>query len=517
MTAPTEEVAPAAAAGAPRSEELLGLALSGGGIRAALFSLGVLVCLVDCGGNRRVRSMTSVSGGSIVNAFVAQNCDFSACGTPEEFEPVAKEIAESLAMKGAWGFSVANLLAALSVLLRGIPSFVIGILVNVIVDVRSNGTGDIEWPVIRWAIVIPVTVAVLVLTTFVTRGPLQRIRYSAILKRKGALREPKLTDFVAGNVNHVLVSTDLLSGQPVFFSREFVYCAPYGWGVPGDFATADALYASAAFPVVFPPLGVSAAKFRFQNGVATPPFPKRLKLVDGGVFNNLGTDWYEELERQRDAIWKFGELEVSYPSVSRMIIVNAGAPNRPIARLQPLQWIAREMSVLYDNTVRPRIAAIHREAERSSFAALLIDIDESPMDFARRLANSADGPISGRAQEMARRLEAQSPKYWIQFARQTAGTKTKLSKAGRDVATRLMLHGYLSALVLMHSVYAVDIDKIRGEEYFLQLTGRKTPKASESRAAKKASAAEASQTTIVMAAPEPADQVDTDERVRQPK
>src|SRR5262245_33332600 len=49
----------------------IGIAISGGGHRATAFGLGVLLYLVDSGLNRRVRTITSVSGGSILNGYVA--------------------------------------------------------------------------------------------------------------------------------------------------------------------------------------------------------------------------------------------------------------------------------------------------------------------------------------------------------------------------------------------------------------------------------------------------------------
>src|SRR2546426_31543 len=49
----------------------LGIALSGGGNRAALFSLGALLYIHDTGRNRDVTTITSVSGGSLTNAFLS--------------------------------------------------------------------------------------------------------------------------------------------------------------------------------------------------------------------------------------------------------------------------------------------------------------------------------------------------------------------------------------------------------------------------------------------------------------
>ena len=50
----------------------IAVALAGGGYRAAMFGLGVLLYLVDAAKNQEVTSISSVSGGSITNAFVGQ-------------------------------------------------------------------------------------------------------------------------------------------------------------------------------------------------------------------------------------------------------------------------------------------------------------------------------------------------------------------------------------------------------------------------------------------------------------
>jgi hypothetical protein len=49
----------------------VGIALSGGGHRATLFGLGALLATVDLGVNERVVQISSVSGGSLLNGFLA--------------------------------------------------------------------------------------------------------------------------------------------------------------------------------------------------------------------------------------------------------------------------------------------------------------------------------------------------------------------------------------------------------------------------------------------------------------
>lgn len=52
----------------------IGLALSGGGFRAAAFHLGVLKRLEELGLLHRVEALSTVSGGSIVGALYALRC-----------------------------------------------------------------------------------------------------------------------------------------------------------------------------------------------------------------------------------------------------------------------------------------------------------------------------------------------------------------------------------------------------------------------------------------------------------
>jgi hypothetical protein len=54
-----------------------------GGHRATLWGFGVLLALVDLGLNRRVTTITSVSGGSIANGVVGKGCDYSTVGSDD--------------------------------------------------------------------------------------------------------------------------------------------------------------------------------------------------------------------------------------------------------------------------------------------------------------------------------------------------------------------------------------------------------------------------------------------------
>lgn len=98
-------------------ETPIAVSLSGGGHRATLYGLGTLMALVDCGLNRRVVcrtvvQMSSVSGGSVLNAvLVHRGVDFAAV-TAEQFDCLARDVASAIARRGVltWGWLTMALL-----------------------------------------------------------------------------------------------------------------------------------------------------------------------------------------------------------------------------------------------------------------------------------------------------------------------------------------------------------------------------------------------------------------------
>src|ERR1700745_2636951 len=69
----------------------IGIALSGGGFRATLFHLGVIEYLRHIGRLKDIKTITSVSGGSILAAHLVLNWE-KYNGTDEEFEQARNEV-----------------------------------------------------------------------------------------------------------------------------------------------------------------------------------------------------------------------------------------------------------------------------------------------------------------------------------------------------------------------------------------------------------------------------------------
>lgn len=84
----------------------IAIALSGCGHRASLFGIGVLLYLTDAERNRDVVSVSSVSGGSLTNAWLAQRGDYSKL-TAEELKsrvvrPFVRQVAHYGTLWASW-------------------------------------------------------------------------------------------------------------------------------------------------------------------------------------------------------------------------------------------------------------------------------------------------------------------------------------------------------------------------------------------------------------------------------
>jgi predicted acylesterase/phospholipase RssA len=479
----------------PPRGALIGVALSGGGLRAALFSLGVLIGLVHCGENRKVSHIASVSGGSITSAAVAQSCAYGDCPGIEDFRTISGPLATMLAKNGVLAFSWSATLGFLKSITSRLPlvagliaqvAFFGAVLFNIFAARQAALLKSLhprEWP---WVWVIVIAAALVLAGLMMARGALQEASYSATLaSMSGGKSGLKLGELTDSSTTHVFVATDLVSGDPVYFGRDFVACPALGWGTPDGLGVATAVYASAAFPFVFPARRLPCKKFRFQGGDAAPPFPRALRLTDGGVHNNLGTDWFNELRAQdRQQVWKFGN--VHYPRrfqvAQEQIVVNAGAASSGLKRVWPLLSVRRTMSILYDNTVQPRLELLRDSRVEESGSTIVLDIAESPFHLAERyLKNCQGAEQQARARTIADKLETRGEAFWLGFARQTSATKTKLTRAGLESGARMIMHGYLSTIVAMHVIRGVPLpDRVCDEGYFLDLCGRR-PRDTQSR------------------------------------
>lgn len=292
-------------------------------------------------------------------------------------------------------------------------------------------------------------------------------------------KTPKeLSDLPERQVAHVLCATELSSGQPFLMTRRGLISPAFGKSRHTKLSVAQALYASAAFPVVFPPLKVCSEELDFSGGPEDEP-PKKLYLADGGVFNNLATEGLATLITPAEQKYLVEPVRDVVPLVHRNIVINASAP--PCTRRIGLFKLSRTMSVMYESTLRPRIDRL-MEQQSTDCGPIVIDVAESPVEFAERIAlgsPSADDPVAKRARasiDYFKKLFTDS--QWKNRSNSAARTKTVLSAVGRRTAVRLVLLGYLNAAIGCNAhLDTAGIESVPAEAWFGSLLDNNLPDA----------------------------------------
>lgn len=215
----------------------IGLCLSGGGYRAALFHLGVLRRLNELGILPQVTTISSVSGGSIISAF--------------------------LATKIAWPLSapVADWEGTVSTPFRNFTS----------TNIR---TGALLKSLLPWVSAVDALAS----------------------KYEDGLTQLKLAE-IPPKPTFIFCATDLGFGVNWTFGKSHIgdYQAGYVAPTPPTWPLSLAVAASSCFPPVFNPLPVRLKPSQFSPG-KFPVGRKRdsilsaMRLSDGGVYDNLGLE-----------------------------------------------------------------------------------------------------------------------------------------------------------------------------------------------------------------------------------
>lgn len=310
----------------------VGLCLSGGGYRAMLFHVGALWRLNELGWLPRLSFVSSVSGGSITAGVLGMkwpDLRFGSNGVAMNF---SSEI--------------------------GLP---LRALANRTIDVPSVLTG--------------------ILTPRKTVGD----RSTASLRHRlfGAATLADLPD----NPRFIFTATNLHSGSLWRFSKQYMRDWQVGQVDKPKVSLAQAVAASAAFPPVLSPvtLDVDPTAWKF---VETKPLdnldpwpPRRIKLSDGGVYDNLGLQ----------------------PVLRRCatILVSDGGGHMSYEARVAVDWARhlRRVLTVVDNQVRSlRKTALIEEYERTTFGGAYWGIRGDVSAYLRQarkpVTNALDAPFA---------------------------------------------------------------------------------------------------------------------------
>ena len=368
----------------------IGVCLSGGGFRAALFSLGVLRYVAEAGQLQNIRAISAVSGGSVAAAVVADRWP--------ELE--------------AANFTVA-----------AFEKHVVGPFLAVVTrkNLRNRGVG-------RWAV-----------TRVDPRGRRHLGSSLGVTMAKHLLRAQLVADLPDG-LQVVLTSTDLASGRAFRVSQDFIGGWEFGYvPTPPNLSVSLALAASTAVPLLFPPVHLRTAGLGLRHA------PPELSLVDGGVYDNLGLEWFQGWDRGRP------------PTARRcdfILAVDASGPLRSTSRRYgSLRSVKRSQAAQYAQTRASRVRWFVDQLISGRMEGVIVQIDKEPSRFVpppgvATVANTADGALPDG------------------FADALTGLRTDLDRFLPDEARALMYHGYWSTHVrLRHLRPELAVDQPNWSDY----------------------------------------------------
>lgn len=261
----------------------IGLCLSGGGYRAMLFHLGALWRMNELGWLPRLTRVSSVSGGSITAATLG-------LAWP----------------RLAFADGIATRLTEL-----------------VVAPVRAFAQHTVDEAAVAIGLLTPDTIG-----ERVSEAYAKHLFGDATLQDLPEAPAPRF----------IINATNLASGALFRFSRDEINDWRVGRVASPRLALADAVACSSAFPPVLSPfeLDLRDAAWEDEEGIeiGTPEYRGRLKLSDGGVYDNLGLE----------TVWK---------KCRTVLVSDAGGQMQDEAD-PPADWVRQTLRVLsvIDNQVR---------------------------------------------------------------------------------------------------------------------------------------------------------------------
>ncbi len=319
-----------------RNDQRIGLALSGGGIRATIFHLGVLKWLAQRNRMEQVAHISSVSGASLCVGLIYAHSGYSWPKSEVFLHRILPELRELILSQDIQFTGVLRLL---------LEPWNLDRRVNLLAEVIKD----------RWNIF-------------------------------GSLED--LPKYPQWSIN----CTTFETGKDFRFSQNFMGDPKVGYVKNPDFPIAEAIAASAGFPVLIGPYKLNTKKYRWYeplrsshpndpgpSSIIVSPDPDSLHLWDGGVYDNLGLE----------ALYKPENCGRLTGSLNRLIVSNASSLSG-----------CRKRSVLFSAANLRRLLDISRD-QVSSLRT------RGVLDYIKRTGNGLYVKIGTSAQQIAMAAETQ--------------------------------------------------------------------------------------------------------------
>lgn len=316
-----------------KNNKRIGLALSGGGYRAAAYHLGTLRALHKLGVLDKVDVISSVSGGSIIAAYYMLHKD-----NFEAFEN---------------GFKKA--------LSNGVILWPFINLVVVLIAILASSIIFSPWLLFVWGVILYFFHFQLLPISWIIS-----CRY-----RKTFFGDTKLKD-LPDCPTLVINSTDITSQHVFSFSKKRMYS--YSYPKDGfnheDFRISDAVMASSCVPFAFSPIRIKSKYMSATMNGIVPPL-----LIDGGVYDNQGahnlTDKSSLYQCDDIIISDAGNDKITSKGIWNLVILLKRTSSLLMDRISKIQ----RQQYLYINTFKnKRFAYIHLMwDEKENFIGRFVD------------------------------------------------------------------------------------------------------------------------------------------------
>lgn len=384
-------------------QKAIGLALSGGGVRAAAFHAGVLRYLAEEGILEDVVHVSSVSGGSLFAGLVFHLANYSWPTSPAYLSEVFPRFRQTLT------------------------------------------TQSLQWSAVARLV----------------RNP---INWRFVLSRANVLAQTIHGLWgVAARLNtlprHPVWSINCTTGETGLrfrFKNKTIGDYALGYADADDFSLARAMAISAAFPGGIGPLTVKTNSFKWSKrerwGVGEPeayqpPF-KRLHLYDGGLYDNLGIEPMFDVGQQR-----LKNDDVLRSSITYILVSDGGAPlpRKTIPHpLNPFRF-KRIADIALAQTRALRVRAFVNFLQEHPTSGAYIGIGADASSSVQRLSKGREA--------LASELLAQT---WLSAAEaeRAAAYSTNLCRMTESDFDLLAQHGYETAkwnLKMMHQEPSASI------------------------------------------------------------
>jgi NTE family protein len=392
--------------GKPPRPPFIGLALSGGGARAMAFHLGCLRALHDRGLLSKVKVLSTVSGGSVIGACYAYSPDDFASFDAKMVALLRAGLQRSIIREAFLSVELPKIV--LTYVVSGLPTAVLWSTASLLSLFRSL-TGAPTRRAEQWLVSTGQSLPVWGSLTTAFERALQRI-----------FGDKTVQDVAPHGLHVVINACDLSTGTAFRFGSKRSGGWRYGEIVGGAPTVAKSVAASAAFPVLLPPL---VETFEFTKRGNTRK--QTVALTDGGVFDNLGV---AVLEPGRD-----GEITDTYP-VTHIISLNAG-PGQLEGGDRPFWWGGR---------VAKSFETVHRKSQDHVYARLHRCVETGELDgFAMVYLGQQDHRLPLRPVDLVIRDDVRD--YPTDFAPMSAKDLELLTKRGEQL-TQIIVDRYVPHL-----------------------------------------------------------------------